>query len=72
LILQPALTNVHLDWGEFEKVTQTPQKLRTVFNGDNLIVYAFLDSSAQLGTVTLRGNAPEGPVSFSVTVDPQV
>jgi len=68
--LQPALTNVHLDWGSFQNVTQAPRKLRTIFNGDRLLVYAFLpkDASGE-GIVALKATASEGPVSFQVTLN---
>lgn len=69
--LQPALTDPHLDWNQIGHVTQAPERLRTIFNGDNLLVYGFLDSSAQPGDVTLNGNTSSGQVSFSVHVDPK-
>lgn len=56
--LQPALTQVHLDWSSFissssgeDQLVQAPQKLRTLFNGDRLLVYAFL---APTGTISLQ------------------
>ncbi len=56
--LQPALTQVHLDWSSFlaaggdenqqKQLIQAPQKLRTLFNGDRLLVYAFLPSAGNI------------------------
>ncbi len=69
--LQPALTNVHLDWGDIKDVVQAPTKLRTLFNGDRLLVYGFLQKP-QEGTVTLKANAPNGDaVNFSAKLEPK-
>jgi hypothetical protein len=67
--LQPALTNVTIDWGDFVDVVQAPRKLRTLFNGDRLLVYGFL-RKLLVGTVTLKATSPKGPVSFAVAIDP--
>ena len=66
--LQPALTNVHIDWGDLkDTVHQAPTKLRTLFNGDRLLVYG-LSQSIPEGTVVLKANAPSGPVDFPINV----
>lgn len=53
-------------------MVQAPEKLRTIFNRDNLLVYGFLDSTATAGDVTFKGSGSSGEVSFSVNINPKV
>jgi len=58
--LQPALVEPHIDWGTL-KVTQAPETLRAVFNGDRLFVYALLPSEVPSdATATFRAVMHDG------------
>ena len=66
--LSPAVTGVEVDWGGLVH-TQAPHRLPPVFAGGRVLVYGFLDQP-RAADVTLRGNGPQGPVSFTVRLDP--
>jgi len=58
--LQPALVEPHIDWGTL-KVTQAPETLRAVFNGDRLFVYALLPQDIPSdATATFRAVMHDG------------
>eukprot|EP01133_Synstelium_polycarpum_P015038 gene15038-17790_t len=67
--LQPAFTNIRIDWGEMSSVKQSPRDLRTLFDGDRLTVFNILQKDEKVtGTVKLLANGPNGPVSFQVQI----
>lgn len=70
--LQPALTNVTLDWPSNTAFKQAPIKLPPMFNLDRYLVYAFVSPDCSLvgrHTVTLKATSPDGPVQLGLTVD---
>jgi hypothetical protein len=42
-VLQPALTDLQLDWGSVPVEQVTPAQLKPLFSGECLTIYAFLD-----------------------------
>ena len=68
--LAPALTDVTVDWGGLA-VTQAPHEVPPVFAEGRVLLFARLEKSAP-ATVTLKATGPDGPVSFSLPLDPAV
>eukprot|EP01116_Phalansterium_solitarium_P018026 TRINITY_DN4612_c0_g1_i2.p1 TRINITY_DN4612_c0_g1~~TRINITY_DN4612_c0_g1_i2.p1 ORF type:complete len:1839 (+),score=606.15 TRINITY_DN4612_c0_g1_i2:180-5696(+) len=69
-VLQPFLTDISVNWGTLS-VVQAPKRLRTIFNGDRLLVYGLLSGAAtEPSDVVVKGTSSEGPVTFTVNVDP--
>ena len=68
--LAPAFTDVTVDWGGLA-VTQAPHEVPPVFAEGRVLLFARLEKSAP-ATVTLKATGPEGPVSFSLPLDPAV
>ncbi|EGG23342.1 type A von Willebrand factor domain-containing protein [Cavenderia fasciculata] len=69
--LQPAYTNIRMDWGSISSNKQSPRDLRTLFDGDRLTVFSILEPNERVpdnGTVKLNANGPNGPVSFQVNI----
>ncbi|GAM20152.1 hypothetical protein SAMD00019534_033270 [Acytostelium subglobosum LB1] len=67
--LQPAYTNIRIDWGSMPSQKQAPRDLRTLFDGDRLTVFNILGKDEAInGTVKLLANGPNGPVSFPVLI----
>jgi Ca-activated chloride channel family protein len=66
--LVPALADVHVDWAGLA-AAQAPHEVPPVFDGGRVLVFARL-GAPDPATVTLRAKTPEGPLSFSLTVDP--
>jgi hypothetical protein len=59
--LRPVLKNVALDFGLFQCPTFSPNPLPPIFDGQRLIVYAFLDNTySTLGTVTITAETGSG------------
>ena len=68
--LAPALTDVTVDWGGLA-VTQAPHEVPPVFAEGRVLLFARLEKAAP-ATVTLKATGPDGPVSFSLPLDPAV
>jgi Vault protein inter-alpha-trypsin domain/von Willebrand factor type A domain len=66
--LSPALTGVEVDWGGLA-VEPAPHCLPPVFAGGRLLAYGFL-KAPQAADVVLRAKGPQGPVSFTLRLDP--
>ncbi|EFA81954.1 type A von Willebrand factor domain-containing protein [Heterostelium album PN500] len=67
--LQPAYTNIRIDWGTMSSKMQAPRDLRTLFDGDRLTVFNILSKDEKFnGTVKLLANGPNGPVSFQIQI----
>jgi len=68
--LQPAMSNIRVDWGTLSSNKQAPRDLRTLFLGDRLNIYNILDKDVNIvnDTVKLLANGPNGPVEFPVTI----
>jgi hypothetical protein len=66
--LSPALTGVEIDWGGLA-VRQAPHRLPPIFGDGRVLVYGFLDAPRPAG-VTLRAKGPDGPVSFTLRLEP--
>jgi len=61
IALRPVLKNIKLDFGLFQCPTYSPNPLPPIFDGQRLIVYAFLDNSySTLGTITLTAQTGKG------------
>jgi Ca-activated chloride channel family protein len=79
--LVPALTDVRVDWGGL-KVRQAPDRVPPVFAvpeepGDRklggagrLLVHGFVSEPAAACEVTLHAVSPQGPLSWTLRVDP--
>jgi hypothetical protein len=65
--MEPALTDVKLDWGGL-RVKQAPFSLPPVFAGGRALVYGFLENGAA-SDVTLSARGPKGPVSFTLRIE---
>ncbi|KAF2072657.1 hypothetical protein CYY_006036 [Polysphondylium violaceum] len=68
--LQPAMSNIRVDWGTLSSNRQAPRDLRTLFLGDRLNIYNILDKGVKIvdDTVKLLANGPNGPVEFPVKI----
>jgi len=66
--LAPALTEVSVDWGGLAAV-QAPHEVPPVFADGRVLLFARLEKPGA-ATVTLRATGPDGPVSFSLPIDP--
>jgi Ca-activated chloride channel family protein len=67
--LAPALTDVEVDWNGLS-VTPAPHRLPPVFAGGRLLAYGLLDSP-KAAHVVLRAKGPDGPVGFTLWLDPE-
>jgi Vault protein inter-alpha-trypsin domain/von Willebrand factor type A domain len=67
--LTPALTDVEVDWNGLA-VTPAPHHLPPVFADGRLLVYGLLDA-AKAGHVVLRAKGPDGPIGFTLWLDPE-
>jgi hypothetical protein len=67
--LTPALTDVQVDWNGLS-VTPAPHHLPPVFAGGRLLAYGLLDT-AKAAEVVLRAKGPDGPVDFTLWLDPE-
>ncbi|KAH3732835.1 Vault protein inter-alpha-trypsin domain [Pelomyxa schiedti] len=71
--LQPALTDVTLNWGALTGLQQTPYILRPLFGGSALVVYGFLPTTFKsTTTVALKAGSTRGPLSLKVSINPDV
>jgi Ca-activated chloride channel homolog len=66
--LSPALRDVTLEWNG-TLATQIPEALGPVFCSDPLRLYAFVHELRE-GPVTLRASGADGPLSWSLALDP--
>lgn len=66
--LAPALCEVKVEWDGLS-ATQAPHEVPPVFADGRVLLFAKLDKP-QAATVTLRAVAKEGPVSFTLPLDP--
>ncbi len=64
--LAPAVSGVVVDWGDAQ-VEQSPGTVPPVFGGEALRIYARIEGELPR-RVSLRGETPDGPVSFDVEV----
>ena len=71
--LEPALTEVVVDWGALQPFLDgpvAPIHPRPVHAGSRVVLYARLRPGWPAADVTLRGNVPSGPARWSVRVVP--
>lgn len=66
--LSPALTEVSVDWGGLA-AQQAPHEVPPVFADGRVLLFARLERPRP-ATVTLRATGPDGPLSFSLPLDP--
>ncbi|MDL1948615.1 VWA domain-containing protein [Acidobacteria bacterium ACD] len=66
--LQPAVTDVVLDWGGLAP-EQAPHVLPPVFDGERLLVHGLV-KELRPATVTLTARAPSGPIRVEIPLDP--
>jgi hypothetical protein len=69
-LFAPALDGVTLDWGGLE-VTQSPSSLPPLMGGTRMLAYGFT-AALKPATLTLRGTGANGPVTFTLPLDPSV
>src|SRR4029453_8404599 len=67
--LTPALTDVQVDWNGLS-VTPAPHHLPAVCAGGRLLAYGLLDT-AKAAHVALRAKGPDGPVGYTLWLDPE-
>eukprot|EP01090_Pellita_catalonica_P015056 TRINITY_DN3979_c0_g1_i1.p1 TRINITY_DN3979_c0_g1~~TRINITY_DN3979_c0_g1_i1.p1 ORF type:complete len:514 (+),score=81.57 TRINITY_DN3979_c0_g1_i1:171-1712(+) len=63
--LQPALTNITVDWGNLA-VTQAPKTISALFNGGRKLVYGFVNKKPSEATYTVKMSC-DGPFGKVVT-----
>jgi Ca-activated chloride channel family protein len=66
--LAPALGDVRVDWGGLA-ATQAPYEVPPVFSDGRVLLFARLDE-VKPAVVALRAAGREGPVSFTLPIDP--
>ncbi|KAN0012369.1 hypothetical protein ACTFIU_007668 [Dictyostelium citrinum] len=73
IAFEPTLSNISIDWGTELQIEQGPTKIRPLYSGETLVVYALLkDNKIPQSTVqvSLNGNGPTGTkLKFSITLD---
>jgi hypothetical protein len=67
--LTPAWTDVEVDWNGLS-VTPAPHHQPPVFAGGRLLAYGFVDAP-KAAHVALRAKGPDGPVAFTLWLDPE-
>lgn len=67
-LLSPALTNVRMTWGGLD-ATPAPSVVPPVFAGGRLLLYALVNDVKAV-TLRLTADAPSGPLTFELPVDP--
>jgi Ca-activated chloride channel family protein len=67
-ILSPALTDVRVEWAGV-RATTVPETMPPIFANQPVRAYAWLEELVA-GTVTLRANGPNRPLSWSLDIDP--
>ncbi|EAL64449.1 type A von Willebrand factor domain-containing protein [Dictyostelium discoideum AX4] len=73
IAFEPTLSNIKVDWGTELQIEQGPTKIRPLYSGETLIVYALLkDNKIPQSTVqvSLIGDGPTGSkLEFPITLD---
>ncbi|KAM9985813.1 hypothetical protein ACTFIZ_002116 [Dictyostelium cf. discoideum] len=73
IAFEPTLSNIKIDWGTELQIEQGPTKIRPLYSGETLVVYALLkDNKIPQSTVqvSLIGNGPTGSkLEFPITLD---
>ncbi|KAM9977353.1 hypothetical protein ACTFIR_011215 [Dictyostelium discoideum] len=73
IAFEPTLSNIKVDWGTKLQIEQGPTKIRPLYSGETLIVYALLkDNKIPQSTVqvSLIGDGPTGSkLEFPITLD---
>ncbi|KAN0012371.1 hypothetical protein ACTFIU_007670 [Dictyostelium citrinum] len=73
IAFEPTLSNISIDWGTELQIEQGPTKIRPLYSGETLVVYALLkDNKIPQSTVqvSLNGNGPTGTkLKFPITLD---
>ncbi|KAN0041953.1 hypothetical protein ACTFIV_004509 [Dictyostelium citrinum] len=73
IAFEPTLSNIGIDWGTELQIEQGPTKIRPLYSGETLVVYALLkDNKIPRSTfqVSLIGNGPTGSkLKFPITLD---